>query len=125
MSTLAEVQSEVLKMTGDEIRELSDGNHSYKELYEYRKVYNALLFSMWANEDMYRVHKSKKHGDGELCFGGGWFIVMATTRFGQISNHYRLEDWDIFRCDEREQADVWDGHTPEIALLRLKKLLGG
>ena len=78
---------------------------------------------MWTADRMYKVHKSKRHGSGEECFGGGWFIVMATTLYGQISNHYRLEDWDLFVCEEREFADVWDGHTPEIVTLRLKKLL--
>lgn len=119
------VQIAMSTLTSEERNLLSDGHHTYKELYEYRKVYNALLFNFWSVDNLYKVHKSKKHGDGELCFGGGWFIVMATTRFGQISNHYKLEDWDLFKCEEREQADVWDGHTPEIALLRLKKLLGG
>lgn len=115
-----------IQLMGDyDISRVSDGRHSFKELYEYRKLYNALLFNMWACENMYSVHKSKKHGDGELCFGGGYFIVMATTRYGQISNHYRLEDWGLFKCPEREMADEWDGHTPEIVAHRLKLLLGG
>ena len=118
-----QLQEELLKLPGREIANMSDGRHSFEELYEYRKLYNALLFNMWYSEGMYQVHKSKRHGSGEECFGGGWFIVMATTRFGQISNHYRLEDWDLFACEEREFADVWDGHTPEIVKLRLQMLL--
>lgn len=117
------IQEELLKLPGREIATMSDGRHSFDELYEYRKLYNALLFNFWYAEGLYQVHKSKKHGSGEECFGGGWFIVMATTRFGQISNHYRLEDWDLFAIEEREYADVWDGHTPEIVKIRLLKLL--
>lgn len=117
------VQIAVLSLNGDDIRNISDGHHTFDELYEYRKLYNALLFNMWYVENMYKVHKSKRHGSGEECFGGGWFIVMATTPYGQISNHYRLEDWHLFSCEEREFADVWDGHTPKDVAIRLKKLL--
>ena len=41
----------------------------------------------------------------------------------QISNHYELKDWDLFQCEEREKADVWDGHTPQDVLTRLTAYL--
>lgn len=100
----------------------SDGYHTFKELYEFRKVYNAALFSEWANMGLYSVHKSKRHSDGELCFGGGWFIVVATLPNGDISNHYEMKDWDLFQCEERARAKEWDGHTSSDVLERLKNL---
>lgn len=54
---------------------ISDGFHSFDELYHYRMLYNAAFFN--SLEGKYEVHKSYRHSDGELCFGGGWFIVMA------------------------------------------------
>ena len=69
------------------------------------------------------AHKSKRHHDGEECFGGGWFIVMANLPTGQISNHYELKDWDLFQIPEKEFADEWDGHTPQEAAERLRKYL--
>jgi hypothetical protein len=102
--------------------EVSDGYHTMDELYEFRKVYNAALFNEWARQGKYQVHKSQKHNDGERCFGGGWFIVMATLPSGQISNHYELKDWDLFVCEERETSEAWDGHTPADVLERLKQL---
>lgn len=57
--------------------------------------------------------------DGELCFGGGWFIVMANLPTGQVSNHYRAEEWNLFNVPERWKADEWDGHTPVEAANRL------
>lgn len=112
------------KVTGD----TSDGYHTFNELYRYRLLYNAAFFNM-ANftEDSgltggWGIHKSKKHHDGEECFGGGWFIVIAyLPNVGQISNHYELKDWDKFDIPERETADEWDGHTPEEAAERLTK----
>ena len=120
-----------------DIGELSDGYHTYKELYEFRKVYNAALFNEWAenldtssdfgqalfNVPKYNVHKSWRHSDGELCFGGGWFIVSAMLPTGLISNHYKAEDWDLFKIPEVEKALFeFDGHTSQDVLNRLKKL---
>lgn len=67
--------------------EVSDGFHTFDELYHYRMLYNAAFFN--SLEGKYDVHKSYRHADGELCFGGGWFIVMANLPTGQVSNHYR------------------------------------
>lgn len=120
-----------------DIGELSDGYHTFNELYEFRKVYNAALFNEWAenletssdfgqalfNVPKYNVHKSWRHSDGELCFGGGWFIVSAMLPTGLISNHYKAEDWDLFKIPEVEKALYeFDGHTSEDVLNRLKKL---
>ena len=100
--------------------EISDGYHTFNELYYYRMLYNAAFFNMLPKE---WVLKSKKHNDGEECFGGGWFIVMANLPTGQISNHYELKDWDLFQIPEKEVADKWDGHTPQEAADRLHKYL--
>ena len=71
----------------------------------------------------YNVHKSWKHYNGELCFGGGWFIVSAMLPTGLISNHYKAEDWDLFKIPEVEKALYeFDGHTPQDVLHRLKNL---
>lgn len=100
--------------------EVSDGYHTFNELYYYRMLYNAAFFNLlpkgW-------VHKSKRHHTGEECFGGGWFIVMANLPTGQVSNHYELKDWDLFQVPEKKFADEWDGHTPQEAAERLKRYL--
>lgn len=103
--------------------EVSDGYHTFGELYEFRKLYNACLFKEFAQNKAYNVHKSMKHHDGELCFGGGWFIVSATLPDGQISNHYEMKDWDLFQCEEREMAEEWDGHTSKDVVERLTKFI--
>lgn len=95
-------------------------------------MYNALLFNEWYNQWKlidgikrvpFNVHKSKRHYNGEECFGGKYFIVVAMLPTGQISNHYRLEDWDLFEIPETEKALFeYDGHTPQDVLKRLKDL---
>jgi hypothetical protein len=101
----------------------SDGYHTFKELYEYRMLYNALLFNEWAKNGDYGVHKSKLHSDGEVPFGGGWFVVSAQLPTGQVTNHYELSDWDKFQVPENTRAAKWDGHTPQEAAQRLRAQL--
>ena len=115
-SPIAEFDNAYYK--GD-IGNASDGYHTFNELYEYRKMYNALLFKEWAIEEKFGVHKSTRHSDGELCFGGGYFIVMAQLPTGQISNHYPMKDWDLFDIPCRCLINKWDGHTPQDVLTRM------
>lgn len=101
--------------------DISDGYHTFNELYEFRKQYNASLFNEWALNNKFDVHKSWKHNDGEDCFGGGWFIVVAILPEGQISNHYKAKDWNLFKIPEVKKAKYeFDGHTPKDVLRRLE-----
>lgn len=48
--------------------EVSDGYHTFNELYYYRMLYNAAFFNLLPKG---LVYKSKRHHTGEECFGGG------------------------------------------------------
>lgn len=103
---------------------ICDGYHTFDELYEFRKMYNAALFWEWYRTGKYNVHKSLKHYEGDECFGGGWFIVVAMLPKGQISNHYKIEDWDLFPIAITEKALYkYDGHTGKDVLNRLRDIL--
>lgn len=103
--------------------DISDGYHTFGDLYEIRKAYNVALFNEWAEQGKYNVHKSIRHHSEELCFGGGWFIVVAILPEGQISNHYKMEDWDLFKIPEARRAMVeFDGHTTNDVIERLINL---
>lgn len=107
--------------------EVSDGHHTFKELYRYRLLYNAALFNEWARAGLYEVHKSRLHDDGTIPFDDPkWFIVVAELPTGQISNHYRVvSDWDLFEIPERDLPNVYDGHTPAEVATRLEEFLRG
>lgn len=106
-----------------DIDKISDGYHSFKELYEFRMMYNAALFNEWAITDKYKVHKSYHHFDGEECFGGGWFIVVAVLPDGQITNHYKNKHWDLFKLPFHSKALFeYDGHNGADVLSRLKSI---
>lgn len=94
------------------------------ELYRYRMLYNAAFFNLLARSGQVEVCKSRRHSDGEKCFGSDdWFIVMAILPTGQVSNHYESKYWDLFDVPERETAFEYDGHTPNEAADRLEKYL--
>lgn len=93
----------------DDIGELSDGFHTFNSLYYQR----AILFATIVNTYKELAWKSKKHEDGQVCFGGGWFIVGIDTPKGSYTYHYEAEYWDLFDCKELPRAKHWDGHTDE------------
>lgn len=101
----------------------SDGYHTFKELYEFRMLYNAAFFNELAETGILKVVKSKRHHEGDECFSGSWFIVVADLPSGQISNHYQLKDWDLFKIPEVERSPKWDGHTAADVALRLREFL--
>ena len=121
---MKKINLKIKKLLGDNIGEFSDGYHTFNELYDYRKAYNAAFFNELAKQGLYDVHKSRLHSDGEIPFGDdNWFIVMAELPTGQISNHYEIKDWDLFNIPEKEKANAWDGHSPKDVYERLVKYL--
>lgn len=127
--TYADTINSLIKWGKDNVpsfkeNELSDGYHTFNELYDFRKMYNACLFNEWAKMGVHNVHKSWRHHDGEKCFGkDNWFIVSAKLPSGLISNHYKKEDWDLFQVPEVDKALFeFDGHTGKDVLERLEYL---
>lgn len=118
------------------VEHISDGYHTFKELYDCRAVLNAAFFNLLHRlegttaffDRVYKVHKSWKHSDGEECFGGGWFIVTALLPNGmeksQISFHYPAQDWDLFKIPELPRAAFkFDGHTTEDVVKRIEQFI--
>lgn len=91
------------------IGEMSDGYHTFNGLYYQRMILFAALVK--AHKD--KAWKSWRHEDGDLCFGGGWFIVGIDTPQGSYTYHYEDKDWNRFDCVELPVAKHWDGHTEE------------
>ena len=92
-----------------EIEDLSDGYHTFRQLYYQRMM----LFATIVKQNRDRAWKSLKHEDGELCFSGGWFIVGVDTPQGSYTYHYESCFYSLFDCQELDRAKHWDGHTEE------------
>ena len=98
------------------IGEVSDGYHTFNELYDHR----AVLFAVICNEHPHLAWKSKLHHTGDMF--DDMFIVGLNTSHGQISYHYDMKLWDLFVVPELERAPEWDGHTPADAVKRLERV---
>lgn len=101
----------------DEIDDVSDGFHTFRQLYYQRMM----LFAEIVKQNKDKAWKSLRHEDGELCFGGGWFIVGIDTPEGSYTYHYEDNYFSLFDCQELERAKHWDGHT-EKDMTRLLSL---
>lgn len=107
-----------------------DGFHTFDELYEFRMLYHAAFVNAWLENVPDGLEgpvttKSLRHSDGELCFGGGWFIVVTELPTGQISNHYETKHWDLFKVPAVERPQTYDGHTASDVVFRLRAYLEG
>lgn len=100
-------------LNNDNCENVSDGYHTFAELYHHRAVLTAALF----NECALSAWKSKLHADGTM--DEGYFITGMETGYGQVTYHYPLKYWDMFNVVELVRAPEWDGHTPEEAIARI------
>lgn len=103
-------------LKAEELGEVSDGSHTFNELYYHRMV----LFSIICNTYKDKAWKSWLHDDGTMY--DDYFIVGITTPVGDYSYHYEKSHWDRFDVKELEKAPKWDGHKPED-IIRLYSLL--
>lgn len=89
-----------------DVEKMSDGYHTFADLYEQRLILSAALA-----KNNPHAWKSKRHEDGNVPFGGGWFIMGFDTDEGCYTYHYELKDWDLFQCKKLGKGKPWDGHT--------------
>lgn len=116
------VQSFVDDLPDTSKEKLSDGYHTFKELYDHRIVlWIALCKSLKA---LHRVWKSKLHFDGTSY--EGYFILGMLGKDGkQMTYHVPNKWWDACEfADTYANAPEFDGHTSEDVLKRVLKVVG-
>lgn len=111
--------------SGCDTNKISDGYHTFGQLYEHRIV---LFIALCRSIDMYSLNDpmiwmSECHSDGSKF--DGWFIMGISSEKGkQISYHLPIEKWN--ECSEFAhvlgKAPEFDGHTSDDVLLRLANL---
>jgi hypothetical protein len=107
-------------------QEVSDGYHTFGELYDHRIVlFHALakrLAADPATPENLRPWRSETHFDGSSFFG--YFHAGIGHEPGtQISYHIGLDWWATFDfCQTLNNSPEWDGHTPKDVITRLLAL---
>jgi hypothetical protein len=103
---------------------ISDGYHSFGELYAHRIALFIALCKVVHYNSRYEfpVWKSKSHSDRTKI--DGWFIMGIGFKKGdQISYHIPMSEWEkCWFAKEYEAAPDWDGHTSDDVLKRLMLL---
>ncbi|MCW6664541.1 hypothetical protein NHG32_02480 [Aerococcaceae bacterium NML191219] len=109
LGLLQDVQKKIngLKNSNIEVGGLSDGYHTFNELYFHRMI----LFAVICNLNQDKAWKSKLHADGTMF--ENYFIVGVETPQGQFTYHYHMEHWNHFDVMEVDYAPEWDGHMPK------------
>lgn len=105
-----------------EADQVSDGYHTFGELYDHRRALTAVLAGAAASAgDSWR--SKAHHPDDDPMFEGGYFIVGIKLPTGTITYHYKLKHWDDFvSVPELDHAPKWDGATPADTVDRLLEL---
>lgn len=92
--------------------EISDGYHTFNELYEHRN----LLFITLCLEQAGCCYWNR-NGDYE-----GYFCLHRDTPYGSISYHIPDKYLPLIEDAIEFEEIAWDGHTSQDALERLEKL---
>lgn len=101
------------------IGDVSDGYHTFNELYHHRAVLFAALCNLYPDY----AWKSKQHDDPNFPMYDGMFICGINTPDGQATYHYDIDPyWDMFDVPELPRAPKFDGHTPAMAIERIRSL---
>lgn len=103
--------------------QVSDGYHTFDELYEHRTTLFAALTLFLPQS--WHCYRSTKHEDGGMF--DGMFLVAAVGPEDQtLSYHCDLKYWDLFsHCEIQQYALPWDGHAPADVLEHLRELVSG
>lgn len=132
MDQLKQVQ-ELIKALPEGLKgKVSDGYHTFDELYEFRMLYNAMFANLLAEglahgltDPKIEVYKSKRYYNGVFCGNGLWFVVVIKIIGGkEVIDHYPIKNWDLFKIPDREMADGYEdpSYTNSETLLRMKGL---
>jgi len=102
-----------------DVSKVSDGYHTFEELYEHRC--SLMVALMQSNLDI--SWWSRYHDDGSKF--DGWIIVGMILPLGNITYHIP-EKWidSLKLIPEHVRAPKWDGHTSADVVVRLANFIG-
>ncbi len=131
-----------LVVKGNDLMSVSDGYHTFEELYDHRiTLYIGLCKKINAEDEqakslrafkegfvfdakgwIRRVWRSRLHADGSSF--EGWYVLGIDKEPGkQITYHLPLTTWDETEFAETlERGPEFDGHTPKDVLWRLTQI---
>jgi hypothetical protein len=105
-----------LAQPGPDTSQLSDGYHTFADLYEHRHALCLALMRAMPQQWWF----SRRHDDGGPCFGGDdWFIVGADLPGlddPSVTYHLPMRLWEVAQATgakELPKGRPWDGHSAQ------------
>ena len=101
-----------------EIGQVSDGYHTFDELYEHRCT--LFLALMKAHPEL--AWLSEQHSDGEKW--DGWFIAGMTLPTGDVTYHLPMKLMPVAEATGAivmSHGKEWDGHTANDVVQRIQE----
>lgn len=96
--------------------EVSDGHHTFNELYEHR----CLLFIALMQAHPGISWRANNHSDGTMF--DGWFVAGMHLSSGDITYHLKVRMWKLLDghgIKTTNKAPEWDGHDSHEVRNRL------
>jgi hypothetical protein len=101
-----------------ETGKVSDGHHTFDELYEHR----CALFCALLKTSPALSWRANNHNDGTMF--EGWFIAGMHLPTGDITYHLPVRMWEILDnvgIATSNKAPEWDGHTANNVVHRVEQ----
>lgn len=122
MSKLKEINDLIMESKlSEEIstKEISDGHHTFGELYHHRIILFCTLCNIFADVSW----KSKKHFDEENdpMFNDS-FIAGINTPDGIATYHIKLKYWNMFDIPEIDRAPKYEQYDSDDVIERVYSL---
>ena len=98
---------------------VSDGYHTFNELYAHRVALFALVLQLLPE----MAWRSEYHSDGTRF--DGWFVAGLNTLQGQITYHVPMEQWNKPEWKgviTLSRGPKWGGHSSDDVLTRVAEL---
>jgi hypothetical protein len=116
------INSLIKSLLNGETNDISDGYHTFAQLYEHRIILFISLCKILPLNTLF-VWRSKLHSDGSNF--DGWFVLgMGKEKGKQITYHLPISKWnDCDFAETLEKAPDFDGHTSQDVLTRLQSLI--
>lgn len=103
--------------------QISDGYHTFDELYEHRTALFCLVCK-WSIEHGHFFWMSDKHSDGTMF--NNMFVAGIQTTTKTMTYHIEMEYWDKFvkaGAEVLANAPEWDGHTSQDVVNSLFEMI--
>jgi hypothetical protein len=120
---IALAQGQLNLLQYDQRENISDGYHTFKELYDHRIALWMVVLSKYKDDPQAKIYNRLKHNHGSF-FDGYFLSLLVIDSNIQISYHLPLKFWQKVAGQKFDRSPIeYDGHTAQNCVDRLMGLI--